>query len=308
MLYVRTACSCQCCMSLLHLHAVCPGCIPMSMLHVLSYQSFLAAPRAVLPWQSCIGTARSLQSFPGIPVLAVLFCQSSSACPFLPVLFCLAFSACPFLPVLFCLSCSACPVLSILFCLSCSACPVLPILFYLSCTTCPACPVMNALFSLPPFCLSSFDRPVLLVHFSLSCLPILSACPVCLSCLPVLFYLSYSVCPFLPVPFCLSLSACPVLPVLFLLFCSASPASLPIMFFVHCSVCPVLYVHFVSPVLPVHEREESWERGCTSPKFKTQKEQKSASETKQKRVHISPFKATNAFPDGTPSYRRRCQP
>jgi hypothetical protein len=76
----------------------------------------------------------------------------------------------------------------------CAACP------------CPCCTSCLILSFLPwQFCSAG---PLLSVSF---------ACHVCLSCLPVLFCLSCSACPFLPVLFCLFCSASPLLLVLFCL-------------------------------------------------------------------------------------------
>ncbi len=133
--HVNVACPCM-----LHFHAVCLCCMPMSMLHFMSYPGspVLAALSVKSGHGGPVLEVWSWKSFPGSIILPVLFCLSSSpchvcpscfACLVLPDLFCLSFSACPFY-----LSCSACPVLYVLFCQSCSACLVLPVLFCFSCS------------------------------------------------------------------------------------------------------------------------------------------------------------------------------
>jgi hypothetical protein len=151
MLYVCAGCSCQCCMSLLHFHAVCPCCIPIYMLHVISCPISpvllsgspvrTACPdslfHVILSWPSpdspflpllfCLSSfCLSCSAYPG---LALLFCLSSSACLFLLVPYCLSGSAFPV-----CLSYSACHIPPVLFCLSCFTGPVLPFLFWMSCS------------------------------------------------------------------------------------------------------------------------------------------------------------------------------
>jgi hypothetical protein len=129
---VKVQAACHCCffmcISLVHVRATyklvrtCsyPCCMSCLVLAAPSGSPVLAAP------SGCpVLTARSWQSFPGSPVLAVLFCQSSP----LPVFLCLSC-------LLYCtaVSCSACPVLPVPFCLSCSSCPVLPVLLCLPCS------------------------------------------------------------------------------------------------------------------------------------------------------------------------------
>jgi hypothetical protein len=113
-----------------------------------------------------------LQSFPGSPVLPVLFCQSYSACSVLPVLDCLSCSA-----VQFCLSCSACLVQPVSFCLLssdrprfCSVLPVLFCLFFLSCFVHPYVDVPIYQYCCTCHVLSVFSAcPVLPVHVCLNC-------------------------------------------------------------------------------------------------------------------------------------------
>jgi hypothetical protein len=122
-------------MTLLLFHAVYLCCMPIPMLHVMSYpisfvlasQSGMSCPGspepgcpvlAVLSWQSCPGSpipaVLSWQSYSDSHILLIMFCLSSSNCPIcmscLPVVFCLFFSA-----ILFFLYFSACPVLPVLF-------------------------------------------------------------------------------------------------------------------------------------------------------------------------------------------------
>jgi hypothetical protein len=61
------------------------------------------------------------------------------------------------------------------------------------------------------FCLPHSSFLVLPVQLCLSCLPVLSACPVCLSCSACPVLPALSACLVLPIPFFLSFYDCPIL-------------------------------------------------------------------------------------------------